>query len=229
MQRRWERYPVDLTVQVFADGHEHRVAVADLSRGGAFVKLAPPLPMGEPVAIAMFFEGRQLATSARVVRAVETGTALAFEAPTHHADALFLRAVDRLLAKRIVGTPATGAPVAVPAERVILRGDLAELGLAAILVMLEQEKKTGKLVLRDAGANTAWIELANGAIAAAGSSTMSGELRAVVMAVLDWRTGELELFAAPPVAVATGKLPVTWALMEHARICDERASRRHVA
>ena len=40
----------------------------------------------------------------------------------------------------------------------ILRGDLAELGSSlALLVMLEQERKSGRLVLT--GEHAAWIEL----------------------------------------------------------------------
>ncbi len=235
MQRRSERYPVDLSVQLFADGQERRVPLADLSRTGAFMRLTPPLPVGESIAVAMYFEGRQLAASATVVRTDAVGMAVAFEAPTHHADALFLRAVDRLLAKQATGTPAEGTQVSGHVPRVILRGDLAELGLPAILVMLEQERKTGKLVLRGAGQremNLAWIELVNGEIASAGCSTMGGQLRAVVMSVLDWTQGEFELVTMPPAAVAATSgqaLPVTWALLEHARICDERSSRRHVA
>ncbi|CAN5454588.1 hypothetical protein BH11MYX1_BH11MYX1_25160 [soil metagenome] len=239
MQRRSQRYPVELSVQVFADGKERRVALGDLSRSGAFLKLTPPLAVGEPIAVAMFFEGRQLAVSATVVRTDDAGTGVAFEAPTHHADALFLRAVERLLAKRQAkGTPVEGTPNTERrgsrepevADRVILRGDLAALGLPAILTMLEQERTSGTLVLRAAGANTAWLELVDGAIASAGSSSTSGHLRAVVMSVLDWAHGEFELVATPPAEAGPGgALPVTWALLEHARICDERRARRHVA
>jgi hypothetical protein len=241
MQQRAERFQVELSVQLFADGQERRVALADLSRSGAFLNLTPSRPVGEAVAVAMFYEGRQLAASATVVRIDERGMGVAFEPPTHHADALFLRAVDRLLAKRPKGTPVAGTPLTVRfataapglvVGRVILRGDLAELGLPAILVMLEQERKSGKLVLRGSGPNTAWIELVNGAIAGAGSSSMSGDLRAVVMSVLDRAHGEFELLAMPPVPAQLGQggaLPVTWTLMEHARICDERRTRRHMA
>jgi CheY-like chemotaxis protein len=355
MPRLTERYTVDLAAELFSRGTERKVAVADLSRTGAFVRMSPPLEVGDPVYVAMYFDGRQLASPATVVHSLADGDARAlgrppgvgvsFDPPTRHADTLFLRAVDRLLAKRprtapeltgmpelhvVVGDPSTrmlerlstelanagcsvatatnglevigaalrrtpdvvvvdralpvidgvqmiGAlgrraglahvPVIVmaheaselatvfergardaikkpftslelvarchhvtrrPGERVILRGDLAEVGLPAILVMLEQERKSGRLALRGTGSHVAWLELAHGAICDAGSSQCSGDLRGVVMSVLDWTRGDFELVAAPPRAAGTS-LPITHALLEHARISDERLARKYVA
>lgn len=353
MRRRADRYAVDLTMEVFAYGTERRVALADLSRTGAFLKVSPPLPVGEAIHVAMFFEGRQLAAPAKVVHSLydhdaralgrPPGIGIAFDPPTRHADTMFLRAVERLLAKRpkistprldvVVGDPSTrllerlstelttagctvatatngleviGAclrrapdvvvvdralpvidgvqminalgrraglghvPVIVMAheaddlvaafergardaikkpfgaaelvarchhavrgaakrgERVILRGDLAEVGLPAILVMLEQEKKSGRVVLR-AGSGAAWIELAHGTIVDAGSTLVAADLRGVVMSVLDWTRGNLELVVTDNIVAPAQGLSITYALIEHARICDERAARKYVA
>jgi len=230
-----DRYAVDLTVELFAHGTERKVALADLSKSGAFLKVTPPLPVGEPIHVAMFFEGRQLAAPATVVHSLDDrdarslgrppGIGIAFDPPTRHADMLFMRAVDRLLANR----PRVAArEVAKPGERIVLRGDLAEITLPAVLVMLEQEKKSGRVILR-AGATSAWIELAHGVIVDAGSTQVASDLRGVVMSVLDWTRGELELVVGQPVIATTAGLPITYALIEHARICDERAARKYVA
>ena len=357
MRRRMDRYAVDLTVELFAHGTERKVALADLSKSGAFLKVTPPLPVGEPIHVAMFFEGRQLAAPATVVHSLDDrdarslgrppGIGIAFDPPTRHADTMFVRAVERLLAKRprvtglvtpplhvVVGDPSTRilerlsaelgdagcsvstatnglevigkcmtgrspdvvivdralpvidgvqminalarraglghVPVIVmaqeaadfavafergardvikkpfasgelvarchhvvrgaakPGERIALRGDLAEITLPAVLVMLEQEKKSGRVVLR-AGAATAWIELARGVIVGAGSTSVTGDLRGVVMSVLDWTRGELELVVGSLASASTAGLSITYALIEHARICDERTARKYVA
>jgi len=46
--------------------------------------------------------------------------------------------------------------------------------------------------------------------------------------LLDWATGDFELVATAPGRTSAG-LSVTYALIEHARICDERAARKYVA
>jgi hypothetical protein len=243
MRRQADRYAVDFSVELFAHGTERRVALADLSRTGAFLKISPPLPVGEPIHVAMFFEGRQLAAPATVVHGLgendaralgrPPGIGIAFDPPTRHADTLFLRAVDRLIAKR----PKLTAPElhvgdlrgsVKPGERVILRGDLAEIGLPAILVMLEQEKKSGRVLLRT-GTMAGWFELSHGVIVDASSShrMAAPDLRGVVMSLLDWTNGELELIINTDIfTMPSPGLSITHALIEHARICDERAARR---
>ena len=341
---------MDLSIELFAAGESRRVKLADISRTGMFLRLSPPLPVGESVHVAMYVEGRQLATAATVVHGLREadacalgrrpGIGIAFDPPSHHGDALFMRAVDRLLARRTrVARPAlhvvvadastrmlerlstelaeVGATVAtatngleaigaclrqvpdlvivdrslpvldglqlvdelarrdglqrvpviimsadasdlalafdrgakdfihkpfstvelvgrchrvlqVSRERVILRGDLAELGLPALLVMLEQERKSGRLVL--AGDHAAWIDLANGAIVGAGSATCEADMQSIVMTLLDWRRGSFELTSTEPSrSDATIALPITYALIEHARQTDERRDRRFVA
>ncbi len=347
---------MDVAVEVFAHGVERRCALSDLSRSGAFLKLSPPLAVGDPIYVAMFFEGRQLAAPATVVHSLSeadaralgrpAGVGVAFDPPTRHADTLFLRAVERMLAKRVkpsasslhvvIGDPSTrilerlsaelgdaGCTVATaanglevigacmrktpdvvvvdrllpvidglqmvnalgrraglghvplivmaqdsnelaaafekgatdvlkkpfvsaeliarcqhvargaakPGERIVLRTDLGEVGLPAILVMLEQEKKSGRLVLRS-GNHAAWVELSRGAIVEAGSTQVESDMRGVVMSLLDWTRGELQLVSAPTqeqTPAIAASLPITYALMEHARICDERDARKYMA
>ncbi|HET9990869.1 MAG TPA: DUF4388 domain-containing protein [Kofleriaceae bacterium] len=231
MRRRCDRYEVDLTAGLFAEAPmliERRVSLSDLSKAGAFLRMSP-LPVGEPIHVALFFEGRQLVAPATVMHGLgisdaralgrDPGIGVAFDPPSCHQDLLFLRAVERLIANR---------PLVKPRERVILRGELGEVALPAILVMLEQEKKSGRLILRDRD-TTAWLELAHGEIVGAGSTESSGgDLRGTVMALLGWSTGDFELVATEPRTTASG-LSITYALIEHARICDERAARKYVA
>jgi hypothetical protein len=228
MRRRSDRYAVDLTAELFADAIERRVALTDLSKTGAFLRTSPPLPVGEPVHVGVFFEGRQLIAPAAVVHVLgvsdaraldrDPGVGIAFDRPSCHQDVLFARAVERLVVNR---------PLVKPRERVILRGELAEIALPAILVMLELEKKSGRVILRT-GETAAWLELSRGEIVGAGSTETSGDLRGTVMSLLDWSTGDFELVATEPSTTAAG-LPITYALIEHARICDERTARKYVA
>jgi DNA-binding response OmpR family regulator len=109
------------------------------------------------------------------------------------------------------------------AERVVLRGTLAEVSLPTLLLMFEQEKKTGQLALtRDQ--IVAWIDFVDGRIARARSSESDGKTRDIVLRVLDWRHGFFELSAGTP---ATGAIEVedtvTHLLLEHARLRDEGA------
>lgn len=116
----------------------------------------------------------------------------------------------------------TAQPVA--SDRVVLRGSLAELGLPALLTMLEIERKTGRLVLF--GAQTAWIDVVDGRIIGAGASGLSAPARAVMMALLDWTHGTFELLVTVPDHADTDVVyPITHLLLEHARIRDEQQAR----
>src|SRR6185503_12452461 len=169
---------------------------------------------------AMFFEGRQLATAATVVHALPESTArelgrrpgngLRFSPPTRHADALFLRAVDRILAVRA----RDGRP-----DRVILRGALTDISLPAVLVMLEQERKSCRITL--SGPYRAWIELANGAVVAAGAEGRFADPRTTVFDLLDWTAGEVEVAALTPSMPRAPVAQVTHLLLEHAQLTDE--------
>jgi Domain of unknown function (DUF4388)/PilZ domain len=220
MRRRSERYELDLKVELFSESDAARVAVGDLSRSGMFLELDTPRPIGEQVHIAMFFEGRQLASAATIVHGLSMpianalnrrpGNGVAFAPPTRHADALFLRAVDRLCAARAASRP----------QRVILRGQLSEIGLPAVLVMLEQERKSCRINVD--GPYRAWIELLGGAIVAAGAEGRFGDPRTTVLDLLDWDEGQLEVIATTP--ATSGRMApvhVTYLLLEHARLVDE--------
>ena len=106
-------------------------------------------------------------------------------------------------------------------ERVVLRGTLAELALATLLTMFEQERKTGQLsVTREH--SVAWIDFIEGKIVRARSSELDADSHTILMTVLDWKEGYFELASGVqldgPVDLET---TVTHILLEHARRTDE--------
>jgi DNA-binding response OmpR family regulator len=107
-------------------------------------------------------------------------------------------------------------------SQIVLRGDLAELGLAALLTMFELQRKSGQLIVYQAEAQ-GWIDLDDGRIVNARSTELIADPHAVLMDLLDWTTGQFELSTRrdreqPELALA---LPITHLLLEHARRRDE--------
>jgi DNA-binding response OmpR family regulator len=107
-------------------------------------------------------------------------------------------------------------------ERVMLRGVLTELGLPSLLTMLEQDRKSGNLMLTR-NEIIAWIAFSQGRIVRARSSEPAPDARSVLMSVLDWSDGYFELSAGAPVDAAEIDESVTHLLLEHARRRDEAA------
>jgi len=103
---------------------------------------------------------------------------------------------------------------------VVFSGDLAELGLPALLTMFELERKSGQLTLTHDDF-TAWIDLQDGRIVNAQSTELIADPHEVLMRLLDWTTGSFELSNRcddPPCQLA---MPITHLLLEHARRRDE--------
>lgn len=107
-------------------------------------------------------------------------------------------------------------------ERVMLRGVLTELGLPSLLTMLEQDRKSGNLMLTR-NEIIAWIAFSQGRIIRARSSEPAPDARSVLMSVLDWSDGYFELSSGAPVDDAEIDESVTHLLLEHARRRDEAA------
>jgi CheY-like chemotaxis protein len=105
------------------------------------------------------------------------------------------------------------------ATRVALRGSLAEIDLPALLTMLEQQRKTGRLELRELGG---WIDLVDGYVAAVGRANRDGDPLAILMSMLDDAHGAFELITggAPRTDAPLG-VPIIHLLLEHARRRDE--------
>lgn len=108
-------------------------------------------------------------------------------------------------------------------ERVVLRGTLAELALATLLTMFEQERKTGQLAVTREH-SVAWIDFVDGRIVRARSSELDADSHTILMTVLDWKEGYFELSSGTP---SPGEVElettVTHILLEHARRADEAA------
>jgi DNA-binding response OmpR family regulator len=107
-------------------------------------------------------------------------------------------------------------------ERVLLRGTLAELALATLLSMFEQERKSGQLsVIREHV--VAWIDFVDGRIVRARASDLDADSHTILMTVLDWKEGNFELAAGTPTIGTPDLEPttVTHLLLEHARRTDE--------
>lgn len=107
-------------------------------------------------------------------------------------------------------------------ERVMLRGVLADLGLPSLLTMIEQDRKSGNLMLTR-NEIIAWIAFSQGRIVRARSSEPAPDARSVLMSVLDWSDGYFELSSGAPVDAAEIDESVTHLLLEHARRRDEAA------
>jgi len=108
------------------------------------------------------------------------------------------------------------------ASRVVLRGQLDEVGLPTLLQMFEHEKKTGQLALvREQ--QLAWIDFVDGRIVRARASDMDRPAKDVVMSVLDWTDGFFEL-SSGAAAGAPAELDATvhQLLLEHATRRDEQ-------
>ncbi|MBV8760408.1 MAG: DUF4388 domain-containing protein [Deltaproteobacteria bacterium] len=110
-------------------------------------------------------------------------------------------------------------------EHVVLQGSLQEVGLRAVLTLLEQERKTGRLVVKNG--HTAWIDLVDGRIVDAGWSLSEDHARNVVFELLEWTSGSFKLLAnAAPRRDAGIAMGVTHLILEQARLRDEARARQ---
>jgi DNA-binding response OmpR family regulator len=105
-------------------------------------------------------------------------------------------------------------------DRVLLRGSIEHLGLASLLAMLEQDRKTGVLRLtRDEV--VAWLGFVDGRLVRARASDARTDSRSTLMRVLGWTTGRFELSAGGAEGEPELDTSVTHLLLEHARAADE--------
>jgi CheY-like chemotaxis protein len=112
-------------------------------------------------------------------------------------------------------------------ERVALSGSLADINLGVLLTLVEQQRKTGRIVLSNGHA--AWIDIIDGKIVDAGWSRGTAHPRVIVMELLDWSHGTFKL--TPPPARRRDsdlRLPITHLLLEQARLRDEANQRKAI-
>jgi CheY-like chemotaxis protein len=107
-------------------------------------------------------------------------------------------------------------------EKMSLAGSVADLELGVVLSMLEQQRKTGRIVVSNGHAG--WIDIVDGRVVDAGWSIDKSHPRTIVMTMLGWKHGTFKLSTSPArrrdVDLA---LPITHLLLEQARLADEAA------
>jgi DNA-binding response OmpR family regulator len=105
-------------------------------------------------------------------------------------------------------------------QRVVLRGSLAEVQIPVLLTMLEQARKTGRLVVTRERERVT-VDLFEGRIVDA-RAPGGRSVHDVLMTMLDWTEGSFELATAAEAERGSDlAISVTHLLLEHARIADE--------
>ncbi len=105
-------------------------------------------------------------------------------------------------------------------ERVVLRGSVAEIGVATLLSLLDFERKSG-IMITVAKDKVARVFVAAGRVVKVESSADIADPRKRLMAVLDWNQGSFEFIACDVVGTDEIGLPTQHILLEHARVKDE--------
>ncbi len=103
-----------------------------------------------------------------------------------------------------------------------LRGDLSQVGLSSLLVLIEMERKTGLLQLRAPDGPSAQILVREGKVVHARLDGVDEPVDAeCVYYLLTWGAGEFEFVACVVEGVDRVSVSTTHLLMEGARLMDE--------
>jgi CheY-like chemotaxis protein len=103
-----------------------------------------------------------------------------------------------------------------------LRGDLSQVGLSSLLVLIEMERKTGLLHLRGGDGTSAQILVREGKVVHARLEAAEQPVDAeCVYHLLTWAAGEFEFVACVVEGVDRVNESTTHLLMEGARLIDE--------
>ncbi|MDQ3370708.1 MAG: response regulator [Myxococcota bacterium] len=103
-----------------------------------------------------------------------------------------------------------------------LRGDLSQVGLSSLLVLIEMERKTGLLQLRAPDGPSAQILVREGKVVHARLDDVEEPVDAeCVYYLLTWGAGEFEFIACLVEGVDRVSVSTTHLLMEGARLIDE--------
>ncbi len=103
-----------------------------------------------------------------------------------------------------------------------LRGDLSQVGLSSLLVLIEMERKTGLLRLRAPEGPTAQVLVRDGKVVHARLDDIEEPVDAeCVYYLLTWNAGEFEFLACVVEGVDRVNVSTTHLLMEGARLIDE--------
>jgi len=103
-----------------------------------------------------------------------------------------------------------------------LKGDLSQIGLAALLTMIEMERKTGVLTLRDPGGATSQVLVRNGRVVHARLDHAAEPVDAeCVYHLLGWSAGSFELITCDVEGADRVQSSTMNLLLEGARRLDE--------
>lgn len=207
-----------MDIMVRVDGAMHLATIQKLSRFGARLVDVPALAQGALVELALPDAGFAVVeaivvhvldaeTAAR--HGVRSGVIVKFRAPLDVGRRTVEMSTDQLEELVVATRPLAFA------------GALADLPCATVLLMLEQARKSGQLVLAR-GELTATIDLVDGRVTGARWSSGPADPRAIVMDALGWTDGTFELFATEPREIAF-QASVTELLLDRARMQDERS------
>lgn len=105
-----------------------------------------------------------------------------------------------------------------------LRGSLIDIGLGTLLSLFEFERKSGILLLLNAG-EVARIFVAHGKPLKVETSVGNGAPKERLMRLLDWRAGHFEFTPAAIGGRDELEVSVTQILLEHARVSDENTDK----
>jgi DNA-binding response OmpR family regulator len=104
-----------------------------------------------------------------------------------------------------------------------LRGDLAQVGLASLLVLIEMERKTGLLTLRVQGGPSGQILVREGKVVHARLDELEEPVDAdCIYYMLTWGAGEFEFISCLVEGADRVSASTTHLLMEGARLMDEQ-------
>ncbi len=106
------------------------------------------------------------------------------------------------------------------AEYVVLRGKLAEIGLATLLSLFEFERKSGLLVLI-ADRELVTLFIAEGRIVKIDPIASGATSHDRLLELLDWKSGTFEFILSDVVGTDEVRMSITHILLEHARRKDE--------
>ncbi len=104
-----------------------------------------------------------------------------------------------------------------------LRGDLAQVGLSSLLILIELERKTGLLQLRTPDGPSAQVLVREGKVVHARLDSVEEPVDAeCVYYLLTWSAGEFEFITCLVEGVDRVHVSTTHLLMEAARLIDEQ-------
>jgi two-component system OmpR family response regulator len=113
----------------------------------------------------------------------------------------------------------------VPASaRVVLHGDLAKVGLATVLTILELERRTGVVMVKQAR-QLVRVEVSQGQVVRARHGGRGPEGVEAIYTALAWSSGQFELYSVAVDPRDEIGMRTTFLLMEAARRIDEPRGR----